>query len=138
MKFRLTCLIVALAACTGSTGPRAHVGTYVLVSVDDELLPATTAFDGGYRYVAVSANTILRYDMSFTKNALEEKRNSDDELIETIPSVYNGNYEIVGSRITFNLPANASEPAHSVEGEIANGVLVQTSVDRTWRFVRQP
>ena len=141
MKFGLTFVIATLMACSGSTTPNPvfYAGTYVLVSVDGVLLPANIDFDGGNRYVALSGNTILRIDGSFTKNHLVATHNSADVRTETRPFVYNGSYEIVGSRITFNFPANATDPAHSVEGDIADGVISQTSSSgRSWRFVRQP
>src|SRR5688500_4185406 len=111
MKSGLTFLIATLVACSGSTSPNPafYTGTYVLVSIDGVPLPANIDFDGGNRYVALSGNTILRVDGSFTKNHSIATYNSANVLTETVPWVYSGNYAIVGSRITFNYPANAKD-----------------------------
>jgi hypothetical protein len=141
MKRALTFLIATVVACssTKSTSVNliAYTGTYDLVSIDGVLLPAGAGDDGGNHYVALSGNTILRVDGSFTKNHLIATYNSANVQTETIPYVYNGNYEIVGTRISFNYPANATEAAHSVVGDIDGGVIVQTSVAKSWRFVRK-
>ena len=129
----------SLIACSsGSTSPTPDFsGTYVLATIDGSPLPVTTAIDGNTRYAAQSGNTILRTDGSFTKNHFTAVYNSANVLTQIVPYVYNGMYSVVGTHITFNYPANATEGATSVDGEIADGVLVQVSIGKTWRFVRQ-
>lgn len=132
------CLLAIATACSGSTAPKSDVtGTYVLATIDGSPLPVTTALSGGLRYAAQSGNTILRSDGSFTKNHYTAVYNSANVLTQVVPYVYNGSYDIVGTRITFNYPPNATEGATSVVGDIADGVLVQTSIGKSWRFVRQ-
>lgn len=139
MKTRLALLAVALVACSGSkvVNPIVYVGTYDLVSINGLPLPASSGDDGGNHYVAVSGNTILRADKSFTKNHLIITYNSSNVQTATTPEVYNGTYAIDGNNISFNYPANGAQPAHSVTGVIDAGSIVQESVGRVWRFERK-
>jgi hypothetical protein len=118
---------MAGAACSDSSGPKlpAEVGTYTLATVNSGGLPAVVFQNSAGRIVILGATMLLREDKSYL-----ETRNYNTVLTtgESSPTTIteNGTYGVVGTQITFTIPASGSNAALSYTGAVSDGKLTYT------------
>jgi hypothetical protein len=127
-------LLLAIGCKSDSTGPADTVaGNYVLATVNAGGLPAIVFQNSAGRVVILTATMLLRDDKSYV-----ETRNYSAILItgENAPTteVENGNYSVVGTQITFSIPASGGNAAFSYTGAVAGGALTYTYGGISYRY----
>ncbi len=131
--FALCLAAFSAAACDSGSSTEPGGGmvasTYALETVNGARLPATIFRDADGRIEATAGTLTLRGDRSYTESfqvrLVPTSGPSDsDEITE------NGTYSVVGSTITFTVPAGGGEPAFSYTGAI-NGDVLTYAVEGT-------
>jgi hypothetical protein len=127
----LACLAVTVGCGGDSTAPqdpvKANAGIYNLQTVNGIPLPATLLNDGS-TIVAVTSGTLsLRTDQSYTETL--GYRTTYLGVVSNDVAVENGTFDIVGSTITFTIPAQNGEVAQSYTGAVQGGNLTYTFGD---------
>lgn len=131
---RVLAILIVANACSGSkdsTAPPAdpHVaaaGTYYMVTFNNGPLPQTVFTNAAGRVEVSGGNLVLRGDRSFTETRILRTVFNSGATPETTPLVDNGTFAIVGTQITFTLPASGTAPAFSYTGAISGDVLSYT------------
>ena len=119
----------ALASCKGtdSTGPSRNdpVGEYLLATLNGGGLPSIIFENSAGRITLDNATMLLRSDHSYveTRNYRTHYANGSETLS---PEVENGSYAIVGTQITFSIPATGGNAAFSYIGATSSGDLTYT------------
>lgn len=134
---------LAFAACGGgdSTAPQnpnaAAVGNYTLTQVNSAPLPFTYVQNSTGRAEVTSGTMALRSDLSFTET-LNRRVIYTNGTVEPINAeVTNGTFAIVGSQVTFTIPANGTDAALSFTGAYSNGVATYTWSGVSYRYQKQ-
>jgi hypothetical protein len=131
-------LLAGALGCSGgdSSGPKIapEVGLYTLVTVNAGGLPAVILQNSVGRVMITSATMLVRDDKSY-----RETRNYQSVLTSGVTSgattiVEDGQYSVVGTQMTFSIPANGSDPALSYTGAVSNGVLTYTYAGIAYRY----
>ena len=128
-----------LLACSDSSGPKtpSYVGTYGLATVNSGGLPGIVFQNSAGRLVIVSGTMTLREDGSY-----HETRNYNVVLTSgaTTPDTENedGTYTVVGSQITFTIPASGTNAALSYTGAVSGGNLTYTYSGVSYAYVKTP
>ena len=130
-----TLMLGGIASCGDSSGPKvpAEVGVYQLALVNAGGLPAIVFESELGRITINSATMTLREDKSY-----REVRNYTTVFAtgQVVPSSESedGQYSVVGSQITFPIPASVQFPALSFVGALSNGVIEYTFDNVAYRY----
>ncbi|HVF38464.1 MAG TPA: hypothetical protein VM939_01100 [Gemmatimonadaceae bacterium] len=139
LLFVATSMLTVLSACSGgdgNTGPEeTAVGTYLLTSVNGSTLPVTIFQTNEGRIEVTSGEMVLRSDGTYRERVgirilLNGGPTEIDEAVE------NGTYSVVGTQITFNVPATVDDPAFSYTGAVSGDVLTYTNEGISLRYQR--
>lgn len=136
--------VLVAAACGGGhdvTAPPdpalAAVGTYTLVSVNGEPMPAKYN-DYSWGTVKIASGTLaLRSDRSFTETLVANTTYTDGSPPSTQNVIINGTYQVTGTQVTFTLPADVDGPAFSYTGAVGNGAVSYTYDGRSYEYRKQ-
>lgn len=127
--------LAGIASCSDSSGPKVppEVGVYQLALVNAGGLPAIVFESELGRITINSATMTLREDKSY-----REVRNYTTVYAtgQVVPSSESedGQYSVVGSQITFTIPASIQFPALSFVGALGNGVIEYTFDEVAYRY----
>lgn len=137
----LSALVLLASACgDGGSEPENEfarvAGSYALTQVNAGSLPALVYEDPTIRIDITSGNMTLRNDGSFTETLAARATFTDGSPPENESFVTNGTYSIVGSQVTWSVPASGGEPGVSWTGAVANGVVTYTWEGTAYRFVK--
>lgn len=121
--------VVALAACEDvTTNPSAAAGTYQLVEVNGEALPAV-AFDGetseGHVVATALSGTLTLRSTTFTERVVYNFVVNGADL-GSGPATVTGSYELEGQLLTFD-PDNDGVPTFS--GTLTGGEVTTLETD---------
>jgi hypothetical protein len=141
MKKLLIACCAFLVACGGSdsSGPKTpgYVGAYSLVGINGGGLPGTVFQNSAGRIVITGATMTLRADNSYL-----ETRNYNTVLTSgaTTPSSAseNGSYAVVGTQLTFTIPASGTAAAFSYTGAVSGNTLSYTFEGISYQYQRVP
>lgn len=135
--------IAFLAGCGGSgdsTAPvdpsQAAVGNYALTQVNGGPLPATFFQNSAGRVEYTSGSMALRPDLSFTETRNSRIVYTDGTMSPNSAAVDNGTFTVVGSQVTFTIPAQGSSAAFSYTGAFSAGVVTYTFDGIAYRYQR--
>lgn len=135
----LALMATVLVDCKGSetSGPKIdyNLGTYNLVQVNGGGLPSTVFQNSAGRLQVTGGTLILRDDKSYMETLnfntiFTAGGQSPTNVVE------NGSYLIVGSSITFSIPASGSNPAFSYTGAVDGGILTYTYDGIAYRYLK--
>jgi hypothetical protein len=127
-------LILAIGCKSNSTGPADTIaGNYVLATVNAGGLPAVILQNSAGRLTITSATMLLRTDQSYveTRNYMIVLTTNETS---TTTEIENGQYSVVGSQITFSIPASGGNAAFSYTGAVAGGALTYTYSGISYRY----
>jgi hypothetical protein len=135
-------LAITLLACGGddpSAPPESpyHLaaGSYALVSLDGDPLPATIFQEGTLRVDITAATLVLRSDRTFTETL--DALNIDGTTQEPERQVHDGTYTITNATAAFVVPAVGGFPAFTFSGTLTGTVLTYTDDNATYRYERR-
>lgn len=139
----LASLAIGLAACggAGTSGPPpdpaiAASGTYQLQTFNGSALPYTVidTFDGTYgnREEVVGGAEVLGVDHTYTETW--QNRWTDASGASLYPSAVTGNFDLVGTSITFHVLSGNSR--HSYVGAVSGGALTYTDGSYSLKYQR--
>jgi hypothetical protein len=97
--FRLITMaaICAVTACSDAAGPRTHVGSYALISVNGNGLPVTVARYGNDAVEITAGMITLNPDLTFSDRTTVRVTNAGQ--VTTEDEVYTGTYEVTGGAV---------------------------------------
>jgi hypothetical protein len=100
MRKLLAAAVFALAACSDSTGPDAHVGSYELRNINGQGLPQIIQQDASGTLEITGGLVTLRADGTFTDRIDYRFDDGVDFISES--EVTTGFYTIAGNNVTFD------------------------------------
>src|SRR5215213_2000127 len=130
-----TLVLAGIASCSDSSGPKvpAEVGVYQLALVNAGGLPAIVFSSELGRITINSATMTLREDKSYREVRNYTTVYATGQVVPSSESE-NGQYSVVGSQITFSIPASVQFPALSFVGALSNGVIEYTFDEIAYRY----
>jgi hypothetical protein len=123
----LLAFVLPLAACGDSTGPGEQRvdGTYTLAQVNGQAPPVTLFQSTDGRLEITGGSLVLRSDFSYQETiGLRAVPASGSPV--TQDEIENGTYSVVGSSITFTVPASGGNPSFSYSGAISGNTITYT------------
>jgi hypothetical protein len=139
-RIRIAVVLAATVslACSSSTEPKtpSYVGVYGLALVNAGGLPATVFQNSAGRDVLLNGTMTIRSDGSYT-----ETLNYSVVLISGAATpetnTENGQYTVVGSQITFTIPAQGTTAAFSYTGAVSGSSLTYTYSGTSYTYQKQ-
>lgn len=124
-------LLSTLAVACSGDGPTGSAearvsGTYNLSQINGQNLPATVFQSSAGRVEVTGGTMVLRDDRSYTET-VQLRILPVNGTAQTDQAIENGTFTVVGTNITFNVPASGGDPAFSYSGAVSGGVLTYTS-----------
>jgi hypothetical protein len=120
-------LLLPIAACGDSTGPGEQRvdGTYNLVQTNGQAPPVTVFQSTAGRIEITGATLVLRSDFSYRETITYRVVPATGAAV-TEDVIENGTYTVVGSSITFTVPASAGDPSFSYTGAVSGNTVTYT------------
>jgi hypothetical protein len=115
-------------------------GSYSLVSLNGQPLPALLFQEGSTRVDLLSATLVLRADRSFTESLTGRVTIGSGQPQPDV-QVHNGTYVLSGATssltASFSVPATSQFPAFSFTGTLSGSVVTYTDETATYRYERR-
>ena len=99
MRKLVAAALVVLAACTDSTGPNSHIGSYTLLRINGQSLPQVIDQDASSTLEVTGGVVTLDSDGTFTDRI--DFRFTTATSVETDSDIATGFYTITGDNVTF-------------------------------------
>ncbi len=127
--------LAGIASCSDSSGPKIpeEVGEYQLALVNAGGLPAVVFSSAAGRITINSATMTLRDDKSYREVRNYTTVYTTGQVVTSSESE-DGQYSLVGSQITFSIPATGQLSALSFVGALSKGVVEYTFDDVAYRY----
>ena len=133
--------LVTIGCGESSSGPQpvdeyaAVAGTYTLMSLNQQTLPAKLFEDATERVDVTSATLVMRGNRTFTETLDSQVRLNGGQP-QGDQQVHNGTFTLSGATATFTVPAANGFPPFGFSGTITGKVLVYTDDLATYRYER--
>jgi hypothetical protein len=118
----LVVLILPLAACGDGTGPSRIDGTYTLVSLNTEALPATVFASNAGRIDVIGSTLVLRADLSYTETIDYRVVPAEAAAYDDV-TIVNGVYTVTGTTISFVVLRDDGTRSSSYTGTVVGNTL---------------
>ena len=137
---KLLAVVLLAAGMTGCrdatpTGPYADVaGTYQLAAVNESPVPYVLYLNSASRTEVIRGKLVLRADSTYSHGIDVRRVYSTGAFEGQHWGDEQGRYTMIGSEITFTIPAGGDMAAHSYKGVIGNGVVTLPVGSMTMRY----
>jgi hypothetical protein len=114
MRRLVAAALLVLTACSDSTGPNAHVGSYTLVSVNGQGLPEVVFQDGSETVEFTGGVVTLNSNGTFS-DRIDFRITTSTEVFDDSDTI-TGTYTITGNNVTLNPSDGSSAYSMALSG----------------------